>query len=96
MSSRPKSMSDFQSLMDAAPPLNGQGLPRKKPSSLSLAAGLMMTSESPRTYSTPDTPAAQSASAGRPWSDNLFFAYAQKVYTTVLVILAPLELAQLD
>ncbi|KAL1610706.1 hypothetical protein SLS60_002376 [Paraconiothyrium brasiliense] len=71
-------MSDFQSLLDASAPLNGQGLPRKKPS-ISLAAGLMMTNESPRSYSIPDTPAlARPASAGSPWSENLFYAYAQK------------------
>lgn len=76
-------MSDFQSLLDASTPLNGQGLPRKKPS-ISLAAGLMMTNESPRPYSLPDTPAmAQSSSASGPWSENLFYAYAQKVYTAV-------------
>ncbi|KAJ4299342.1 hypothetical protein N0V90_004587 [Kalmusia sp. IMI 367209] len=69
-------MTDFQSLIDASTPLNGQGLPRKKPS-ISLAAGLMMTSESPR--SMPGTPAQmQTTSASGPWSENLFYAYAQK------------------
>ncbi|KAF9729416.1 hypothetical protein PMIN06_005868 [Paraphaeosphaeria minitans] len=84
MSARPKSMSDFQSLSDASTPLNalnalnGQGLPRKKPS-ISLAAGLMMTTESPRNFSRPTTPAtAHAAAAGSPWSENLFYAYAQK------------------
>ena len=71
-------MSDFQSLLDASAPLNGNGLPRKKPS-ISLAQGLMMTSESPRSYSIQDeNPMARSSASG-PWSDNLFYAYAQKV-----------------
>ncbi|KAF1976719.1 hypothetical protein BU23DRAFT_551198 [Bimuria novae-zelandiae CBS 107.79] len=70
MSSRPKSMTDFQSLLDASAPPNGQ--PRKK-ASISLAQGLMMTSESPRSYSIPDV-----SSASGPWSENLFYAYAQK------------------
>jgi hypothetical protein len=100
MSARPKSMSDFQSLIDASTPLNAlnaQARHRSKPS-LSLAAGLMMTTtttatESPRNFSRPSTPAtAPSATAGGPWSENLFYAYAQKVYTTVpdpSAILAP-------
>jgi hypothetical protein len=101
MSSRPKSMSDFQSLIDASTPLhalnNGQPRHRSKPS-LSLAAGLMMTTattttESPRNFSRPSTPAtAPSAPAAGPWSENLFYAYAQKVYTTVpgpFAMLAP-------
>lgn len=75
---RPKSMTDFQALIDAT---NGQGLGRKKPS-ISLAAGLMMASEGPR--SRPGTPAqAHSHSTMGPWSENLFYAYAQKVYTAV-------------
>lgn len=79
-------MSDFQSLIDASAPLNalnGQGLLRKKPS-LSLAAGLMMTTESPRNFSRPTTPAtAPSAPTTGPWAENLFYAYAQKVYAAV-------------
>lgn len=81
MSSRPKSMTDFQSLLDASTPVNGQGYQRKKPS-ISLAQGLMM--DSPRTLSIPDAPPmARPSSANGPWSENLFYAYAQKVYTTV-------------
>lgn len=83
MSSRPKSMSDFQSLLDASPSLHGQGPTRKKPS-ISLAQGLMMTSESPRSYSTTDEPPrARSSSQAGPWSENLFYAYAQKVNIAV-------------
>ena len=91
MSSRPKSMSDFQSLLDASATLNGHGHPRKKPS-ISLAQGLMMTTESPRSNSLPDEPpTANSAPQGGPWSQNLFYAYAQKVYTTVPTPLLPLR-----
>lgn len=78
--SRPKSMPDFSALLDASTPLTTREQPRKKPS-ISLAAGLIMASESPK--SVPNTPQlAQRKSAGD-WSDNLFYAYAQKVYTPV-------------
>ncbi|KAK3214471.1 hypothetical protein GRF29_19g262764 [Pseudopithomyces chartarum] len=77
-SSRPKSMSDFQSLLDASASVNGNGHPRKK-SSISLAQGLMMTTESPRSYSLPDeSSVANPAPQDGPWSQNLFYAYAQK------------------
>lgn len=76
---RPKSMPDFSALLDASTPLSGKDQPRKKPS-ISLAAGLIMASESPK--SMPNTPQHPQAKAGE-WSDNLFYAYAQKVYMPV-------------
>ncbi|KAF2249651.1 hypothetical protein BU26DRAFT_454925 [Trematosphaeria pertusa] len=74
--SRPKSMPDFSALLDASTPLPEHERPRKKPS-ISLAAGLIMASESPR--STPNTPQLRALGRnGDGWSDNLFYAYAQK------------------
>jgi len=75
---RPKSMPDFQALVDASTPLNG--LTRKKPS-ISLAAGLIMAADSPR-YS-PQT-LHQTPGKNTDYSDNLFYAYAQKVLVPTL------------
>ena len=80
--SRPMSMPDFSALLDASTPLQSRReQPRKKPS-ISLAAGLIMaTTESPRTQ--PNTPLPPLSKIAPDWSDNLFYAYAQKVYGTV-------------
>ena len=81
---RPKSMPDFASLLDASytpvPPEKERY--RKKPS-ISLAAGLIMASEtqSPRSY--PHTPQQAQQQEQDGWSEGLFYAYAQKVYTPV-------------
>ncbi|KAF2832714.1 hypothetical protein CC86DRAFT_93258 [Ophiobolus disseminans] len=67
--SRPKSMPDFSALMDASTPLfearaqnrrqtspvRGQGYPRKK-LSISLAAGLIMNTDSPKVTGVPGSP----------------------------------------
>lgn len=86
---RPKSMSDFSALLDASTPIPPSERPRKKPS-ISLAAGLIMASESPRTI---ESMSQHLNSNGYPpgggrgnegvGNGNLFYAYAQKVYTTV-------------
>ena len=79
--SRPMSMPDFSALLDASTPLhNRRELPRKKPS-ISLAAGLIMATESPKSF--PNTPQPPLSKIAPDWSDNLFYAYAQKVYGTV-------------
>lgn len=77
---RPKSMPDFTALIDAPTPLHGKEFPKKKPS-ISLAAGLIMASESPR--SIPNTPQHFGQGKNGEWSENLFYAYAQKVYSPV-------------
>jgi hypothetical protein len=76
------SMPDFSALLDASAPLHSRReLPRKKPS-ISLAAGLIMaTTESPR--SQPITPQPPLSKIAPDWSDNLYYAYAQKVYGPV-------------
>jgi hypothetical protein len=84
---RPKSMSDFSQLQDQHTPLGkGYGVerPRKKPS-ISLAAGLIMNSEmnthTPRSIPpTPQDSRSPSRYDGRAYSENLFYAYAQKVW----------------
>lgn len=89
MSSRPKSMSDFAALLDASTPIHSSERPRKKPS-ISLAAGLIMNSESPRTLESMSqhmnggglAPGGSRSSEGAS-NGNLFYAYAQKVYTYV-------------
>ncbi|KAF2475577.1 uncharacterized protein BDR25DRAFT_254606, partial [Lindgomyces ingoldianus] len=77
---RPKSMPDFSHLLlaDASTPsphVPEKERPRKKPS-ISLAAGLIMASESPR--SVPNTPQQTQGKNDATCSDNLFYAYAQK------------------
>ncbi|KAF2649256.1 hypothetical protein K491DRAFT_669299 [Lophiostoma macrostomum CBS 122681] len=82
--SRPKSMSDFASLLDASytPVAFEKDRPRKKPS-ISLAAGLIMAEmQSPKTLPhTPQQTQQQQEQDG--WSEGLFYAYAQKVYPPV-------------
>jgi hypothetical protein len=95
--SRPKSMPDFSVLMDASTPLfearaqnrrqtspvRGQGYPRKK-LSISLAAGLIMNTDTPKHTATIGSEPRQSLD-GTPEEepevseDNLFHAYAIKV-----------------
>lgn len=74
-------MPDFSTLLDASAPLhNRREVPRKKPS-ISLAAGLIMATDSPKILSS--TPQQESSKIGPDWSDNLFYAYAQKVWHAV-------------
>lgn len=71
--SRPKSMTDFSNLLTSSQ----QSIlekPRKKPS-ISLAAGLIMAAESPK--SIPNTPSQSHGGGGI--SDNLFYAYGRRV-----------------
>ncbi|ORX93933.1 hypothetical protein BCR34DRAFT_580269 [Clohesyomyces aquaticus] len=83
---RPKSMPDFSHLLfDASGmPIPHEGRerdhsrPRKKPS-ISLAAGLIMASDSPK--SIPNTPQHTQGAHEGGYSNTLFYAYAQKVYT---------------
>jgi len=82
---RPKSMSDFSQLLDQHTPLGkGYGIerPRKKPS-ISLATGLIMNQSSEGTpRSGPATPRDTNSSPrqdAKGYSENLFYAYAQKV-----------------
>lgn len=76
-------MSDFSSLLDQHTPLGkGYGVerPRKKPS-ISLAAGLIMNSDTNTPRSMPATPQYANSPPrhdGRGYSENLFYAYAQK------------------
>lgn len=83
---RPKSMPDFTSLLDASySPLAGiseKERPRKKPS-ISLAAGLIMASETQSPKSLPHTPQQSNGTDREGWNEGLFYAYAQKVYTPV-------------
>lgn len=73
------SMPDFSTLLDASAPLHSRREPPRKKPSISLAAGLIMaTTDSPK--SLPMTPQQQLGNMGPDWSDNLFYAYAQKVY----------------
>ncbi|KAF2707844.1 hypothetical protein K504DRAFT_446940 [Pleomassaria siparia CBS 279.74] len=82
---RPKSMSDFSQLLDQHTPLGkGYGVerPRKKPS-ISLAAGLIMNADSnthtPRSIPpTPQIALSPPRSDVGGYSENLFYAYAQK------------------
>jgi hypothetical protein len=95
--SRPKSMPDFTALMDASTPLfearaqnrrqtspvRGHGHPRKK-LSISLAAGLIMNTESPKGTGIPGSPRKQSLDGTKEEpqglsEDSLFHAYALKV-----------------
>lgn len=93
--SRPKSMSDFTNLFDTTyTPLAGyaeRDRRRKKPS-ISLAAGLIMNGNgasetqspaSPRKSTTTSSPQQPNIGNESGWSEGLFYAYAQKVYTTV-------------
>ncbi|KAF2008012.1 hypothetical protein P154DRAFT_568835 [Amniculicola lignicola CBS 123094] len=68
--SRPKSMTDFAQLLEVSKPT----FPRKKPS-VSLAAGLIMATESPRQH--PSSPQLMHGKS-EGTRDNLFYAYAQK------------------
>lgn len=80
---RPKSLPDFAALLDASKPTPWKDHQRKKPS-ISLAAGLIMaTTESPKSTSMPDAPRRKSSQGPEDWSENLFYAYAQKVYGPV-------------
>ncbi|KAF2186367.1 hypothetical protein K469DRAFT_631222, partial [Zopfia rhizophila CBS 207.26] len=74
---RPKSMPDFSYLLASTPSplLPEKERPRKKPS-ISLAAGLIMAAESPK--SIPNTPQRAQQNHKGGYSDNLFYAYAQK------------------
>ncbi|KAF2737397.1 hypothetical protein EJ04DRAFT_510291 [Polyplosphaeria fusca] len=75
---RPKSMPDFSALLDASTPLTAREHARKKPS-ISLAAGLIMNStESPKNFS--NSPVRMRQDGEGELSENLFYAYAQKVY----------------
>jgi len=95
--SRPKSMPDFSALMDVSTPLfearaqnrrqtspvRGQGYPRKK-LSISLAAGLIMNTDSPKGTGPPGSPLKQSLDGTKEEpldvnADSLFHAYAIKV-----------------
>lgn len=79
-------MSDFSQLLDLHTPLGkGYGVerPRKKPS-ISLAAGLIMNSDmnthTPRSMPpTPQDSRSPPRHDARGYSENLFYAYAQKV-----------------
>jgi hypothetical protein len=78
-------MSDFASLLDASyhPVSPEKERPRKKPS-ISLAAGLIMASETQSPRSLPLTPQqTQQQQEQDGWSQGLFYAYAQKVYPPV-------------
>ncbi|PVI02445.1 hypothetical protein DM02DRAFT_522927 [Periconia macrospinosa] len=74
---RPKSMPDFAALLDASKPISWREAPRKKPS-ISLAAGLIMATESPKNGYMSDMPQRRDSQGLEDWSDNLFYAYAQK------------------
>ncbi|KAF2267204.1 hypothetical protein CC78DRAFT_577401 [Lojkania enalia] len=76
---RPKSMPNFESVLDVSRPVSlthprsrspDKSLLRKKPS-ISLAAGLIMNNDPPR------SPTKQHID-GREWCEGLFYAYAQK------------------
>jgi hypothetical protein len=91
-------MPDFSALLDSSTPLfearaqnrrqtspvRGQGHPRKKVS-ISLAAGLIMNTDNPKTTPSLDTPLKQSLEGTkeeeeeRVSEDALFYAYALKV-----------------
>ena len=92
-------MPDFSALMDASTPLfearaqnrrqtspvRGQGHPRKK-LSISLAAGLIMNTDSPKGIAHPGSPQKQSLDGTREEEEvgaegGLFHAYALKVWT---------------
>ncbi|CAI6342484.1 unnamed protein product [Periconia digitata] len=79
---RPKSMPDFAALLDSSKTVPWKEHPRKKPS-ISLAAGLIMATDSPtKNAYAPGVPTRKDSNSNEPqdWSDNLFYAYAQKVY----------------
>jgi hypothetical protein len=80
---RPKSMPDFAALIDPSSPLPWKEHQRKKPS-ISLAAGLIMATESPKMghMTTSPSPLGK-VQHGEDWSENLFYAYALKVYGLV-------------
>jgi hypothetical protein len=101
--SRPMSMPDFSALLDTTTPLyeartqnrrqtspvRGQGHPRKK-ASISLAAGLMMNTDNPKSGSL-DSPYKQSLDGTteeeEPVSEGgLFHAYALKVGDSIALL----------
>lgn len=80
--SRPKSMSDFASLLDTSyQPLAGiseKQRPRKK-GSISLATGLIMASDMQSRRDSVMSPRAVNVANESGYSEALFYAYAQKV-----------------